>query len=396
MKNKFIQYFPPSENEIQEMWKNCTFVFDANVLLDMYRYSEKTRNEFMDLLEKIKESIWLPNQVALEFLRNRPEVIFAQQNMSLKTINLLEDNIKTIEGEIERKLNFRYHPAIDKKDLSEKIKKYFESLIKGFKTKRETHRDLMKNDDIIERLTNIFENSVGDEYDQKRLEDVFKEGAQRYKNQIPPGYSDSVGNNKKEGNAIYGDLIIWYQIIDYTKTNKKDIIFVSNDNKKDWWWISNNKTLGCRPELKEELLKKSRMKFHMYNSDRFLFLAKANRLFEIDDKSINEVKEIRKNQNEAEKSSKQILVDRAQKIQKSLESITLNISKLKNENIKFNQLYESGSINVLDLYDKLNQEDALYFKRKINDAIEEMIRKENGDSKEINLEEKNDADRKED
>lgn len=140
MKNKFIQYFPPSENEIQEMWKNCTFVFDANVLLDMYRYSEKTRNEFMDLLEKIKESIWLPNQVALEFLRNRPEVIFAQQNMSLKTINLLEDNIKTIEGEIERKLNFRYHPAIDKKDLSEKIKKYFESLIKGFKTKGNTQR----------------------------------------------------------------------------------------------------------------------------------------------------------------------------------------------------------------------------------------------------------------
>ena len=34
---------------------------------------------------------------------------------------------------------------------------------------------------------------------------------------------------------MYGDLILWFQIIDYAKEKKCPIIFVTNDVKEDWW-----------------------------------------------------------------------------------------------------------------------------------------------------------------
>ena len=59
-------------------------MLDTNVLLDMYRYSAGTRNDFFALFEKIADRIWIPHQVGLEFSRNRPGVIAEQVQMFQK------------------------------------------------------------------------------------------------------------------------------------------------------------------------------------------------------------------------------------------------------------------------------------------------------------------------
>ena len=45
MKDSFPGYYRPTENEFAEMWESCLFVLDANVLLNLYRYSVDTREE---------------------------------------------------------------------------------------------------------------------------------------------------------------------------------------------------------------------------------------------------------------------------------------------------------------------------------------------------------------
>ncbi|MGR5590620.1 PIN-like domain-containing protein, partial [Peptoniphilus grossensis] len=70
---------------------------------------------------------------------------------------------------------------------------------------------------------------------------VCEEGKIRFENLIPPGFSDK---NKKEYNK-YNDLLIWKEILNYTKENKsiENVIFLIEDMKDGNWWdkkASNN------------------------------------------------------------------------------------------------------------------------------------------------------------
>ncbi|TOG86054.1 hypothetical protein CGI91_23920 [Vibrio parahaemolyticus] len=70
----------------------------------------------------------------------------------------------------------------------------------------------------------------------------------------------------------YSDFVIWNELIDYAKENKKEyIIFVTDDLKTDWWFVSNGKRIGPRPELVEELRIKANVKgFQIYNSEQLI------------------------------------------------------------------------------------------------------------------------------
>ena len=47
MKDKFFQYYPINEDQIKELWEQSIFIFDTNVLFNLYRYSEQT-SDFTD------------------------------------------------------------------------------------------------------------------------------------------------------------------------------------------------------------------------------------------------------------------------------------------------------------------------------------------------------------
>ena len=64
----------------------------------------------------------------------------------------------------------------------------------------------------------------------------------------------------------YSDLILWEEIIYFSKLNNCDIIFVSNDNKEDWF---NNKE-EFRNDLQQEFVDRTNKKIYAYNSKDFL------------------------------------------------------------------------------------------------------------------------------
>lgn len=75
MKNAIREYIELSEAEKKTLWDNATFVFDTNVFLNLYRYSQKTREALLDAMGQLENRIWMPYQVAYEFMRRRPEII---------------------------------------------------------------------------------------------------------------------------------------------------------------------------------------------------------------------------------------------------------------------------------------------------------------------------------
>jgi predicted nucleic acid-binding protein len=91
MRSQFPGHFKPNAEGFSTLWKECIFSVDANVLLNLYRYSSDTRQELERSLTSVKDRLFLPNQAAQEFLKNRLSVTAGQAEEYTKAIKAIND-----------------------------------------------------------------------------------------------------------------------------------------------------------------------------------------------------------------------------------------------------------------------------------------------------------------
>lgn len=283
MRTKFPGNFRPSEEEFKELWNTAIFSFDANILLNLYRFTKETRDDFMNFLDKNKDNIWLTHQATHEYLNNRIRV-----NKDCKELyQIVKTDTKKQFKDIKNKFKNTYmHPFIKestKKELDELSDKIDSELDNRAKERTKSLDDY----DINEEIVTIFSNKVGSEYDKTELINICKEGEERYKLEIPPGFNDD-----KKANNKYGDFIIWKQLMDKSKTDNKDIIFITNDSKSDWWQISKKPTNSPRPELINEFHSVTNNNIYIYNEVDFIKSAKKYLQFQFNEKTIEEMKSV--------------------------------------------------------------------------------------------------------
>lgn len=290
MKDLFPGHFKESEDHIKTVWDSCIFVFDANILLNLYRYSDKNRKEFLNILEDNKDRVWLPNRVAEEYLNNRLTAIDKQES----SYDTMISSISSLKKDLE---NSNQHPFVSS-DMMTEVQNTFDMLCNELSANKEVHTKRINDDEIRDKLLEIFSQRVGLPYLNEKLEEIVIEGKLRYQAQIPPGYKDSKKSNSEdtlfERCRPYGDLIVWLQIIDKAKETGKPIILITNDKKEDWWKIFKGKTIGPRPELIKEFKDDVGNDFYMYQPDRFLELARENLNEQVSDNLVEEIREIRR------------------------------------------------------------------------------------------------------
>lgn len=294
MKKLFSSYFTPQPDFFKALWSKAYFALDTNVLLDLYRYSDKTRSELIVVLTSLKDRIWIPHQVGLEFAYNRPEVISTQVEMYQKAQDFIKSLRAAVQKEINTTFSFRNHPVLNPDEFRKSLESVLNDLSEKIDKYQRFHPDFFSKDPVLVALCDLLDGRVGPSYDSTRMEEIFKVGKLRYGKSIPPGYADSTGPGKKEGDAIYGDLVLWFQLIDQAKVLKKPFIFVSSDLKEDWWWQPKGRTMGCRPELRDEFFRESGQDFYMYTSNRFLEYATQYLKVQVSVDSIKEIKSVQK------------------------------------------------------------------------------------------------------
>lgn len=294
MKKAFKEYYQFTEEELKELWETCLFVFDANILLNMYRYGSETAGDYFKVLEELnsKKQIWIPHQVASEFFENRISVIHESEKSYEDIKSILFDEEKSIINKIREKIKQKKHPLLDLGKIEKEISAMFKYINKTIDSAKEKHPKLLRKDLILDKISQLFDGNVGIKYDDKRINEIIEEGKYRYSKEIPPGYKD----NNKVGDKKYGDLILWLQIIDKAQEAKKPIIFISDDFKEDWWLIAHGQKIMPRPQLKKEILEKANVNFHIYSAELFLEFYNKNKTSKnkIDSKTIREVKEVQK------------------------------------------------------------------------------------------------------
>ncbi|MFT4804890.1 MAG: hypothetical protein ACI83B_002985 [Sediminicola sp.] len=307
MKNSFNGYYKLTKEEFDSLWGNAIFVFDTNVLLNLYRYQSSTRDSLLTVIERLADRVWIPYHVGLEFQRNRLKVIAAQHKRYSEVQSIVSTSISSMQKDLDGLQLKKRHSHINPDKLIENIDKIKNEFLKELGTLEEKSIGVTSIDEIREKIDNLFNGKIGSPpNDQKEIDDLFKEGDVRYKNSIPPGFKDSKKDEKNPDEFTYGgitykqkygDLIVWKQIIQQAvKESLKDVIFITDDNKADWWWkVDSNgkKTIGVRPELTEELTREAGVvRFYAYNTEGFLSYANEQLGAEVTEEAIEEVREV--------------------------------------------------------------------------------------------------------
>ncbi len=262
MRTQFPGHFRPTPEEFESLWNDCLFAVDANVLLNLYRYSPDTRQELERTLSSVKDRLFLPNQAAREFLKNRLNVTAGQAEEYTKAIRSISEISSTLS-------NKKRHPFLPDGELP-KFEEHVATLIDQLEAQKTLLLERFMSDEILEFVDSLFSGRTGDPFEESHLKSIATEGENRYQHEIPPGYRDGKKDSSGDPYRKFGDLIVWKQLIEKCKEISKPIIFVSDDKKDDWWLEQSGRTIGPRTELREEFFRDASRQFWMYSVDRFV------------------------------------------------------------------------------------------------------------------------------
>jgi hypothetical protein len=232
--------------------------------------------------------LWSPHQVASEFHERRVSVIRAQNDLKSEITTALD---KSFAGFSSKLREHRKNAFLDMEAIDEKLREFIDKLKKEvdeeYTAKAKDHRLTPQDDAVLKAVGELYADKVGNGFAREQLEEIFKEGETRYANQIPPGFLDARKGNER----MYGDLILWKEILQYAKEKKLDVMFVTEDAKEDWWWKSQGETLGPLPELRQEFTRDTGQIFYAYSPLIFIDeIGKRNNL-NLGTKLLNEVED---------------------------------------------------------------------------------------------------------
>ncbi|WP_140162494.1 PIN-like domain-containing protein [Billgrantia desiderata] len=288
MKDEFWWYFKPDSDEIDHIWKNGILTVDANVLLDLYRYHENTRNSLLDSLQSFEGTLWITRQASEEFFRNRNSVIVSAHKKFKEAKDEVEKLRTTIEASVNQLKGNRIIPDKLADKLLEDILPVINSTQDTIEETKKNHPNFLKEDTVLEKVASLFVGSVGSPFPDSDLDSIKSEADRRKNEKIPPGYLDDA----KDGERPYGDFFLWKQIIDYSKESNKPIVFVTSERKEDWWEKISGRTTGPRPELLREAFEHSGQRILIYQTDRFLEYSSQRTGKDVDAKAVEEIRAV--------------------------------------------------------------------------------------------------------
>lgn len=296
LREAFPGYFPPTDDLVGTFFTAGMVVLDTNTLLDTYKLTGTARVEFLDTLRALGDRLFIPHQVGLEFMRQRATVIKAGSAFPGK----FREAAKKLHGEVQTLKEHRRLQDEDVSDIKEAIDVAIEDILKRHAHLYDYGVTLDKNiehDSVFKEIEQITAGKVGPPF--AKPEDKAKLGNQRFKEKMPPGYSD----HTKDPDKALGDYYLWEQTIIEAERRHQPVLLVSNDGKEDWVRKEDSYMRGPRPELVDEMLARTGQPFHLVNVKSFLTYAKTYLRAKVSDSTIEQAESVQKQAQEMRPAS---------------------------------------------------------------------------------------------
>lgn len=246
---------------------------DANVLLNLYRYTEQARTDLLGALGALGDRLWVPHQVLVEFWRNREGVIGEARSTSESAA---QDMSKHADSAVRTLRTWSNRVALSEEaveDLRHRLTEVFGEVQKKIsevgKGEWQQITPDTNADPVIAALETALADHVGTSFDAEDLARLVARGQQRVKDRVPPGYMDG----KKEGEGAVGDFLVWEQLLREASVRQCDVLFVTADAKEDWWRKERGLNRGPRPELTGELRSRGGGRLFLLSPKHFLQVA---------------------------------------------------------------------------------------------------------------------------
>jgi len=235
----------PDAATLEEAVKTGLVVLDTNTLLLPYGVTEDSLEDIKKVYKNLssEKRLYVPAHVIREFAMNRGSKFssmlnyFSQIQSQIASKKIQIDRYPFLSTESEYKRVFELAKEIEdkKKDLNSQFSLLLEK-IKVFS----------RNDHVSAVYSEIFSQEIIKDpaISKKDLETDLK---RRNEFNIPPGYKDK-GKDINAG----GDLIVWHTILEIGRTEKKDLVLVSQEGKTDWYYAIAGKPFQPRFELVDE------------------------------------------------------------------------------------------------------------------------------------------------
>jgi hypothetical protein len=288
MKKQFDWYFNPSKEELDHAWKNGILTVDTNVLLDLYRYHQATRDSLIQSLQKFEGAKWLSHQAATEFFRNRTKVIVSSEKAFKQAQDETDKLSSSLDAAVNQLKGNRIIPTDVPGELECGVKSLISKAIEKIRAARESYPKFLQDDPVLNQLSELFKDAVGEDFKAEDKKGIAEQAEERKKNKVPPGYLD----DGKDEDRPYGDFYLWRQTLEHAKAQGRPIILVTSERKEDWWEKISGKTTGPRPELLREAKTVSGQRILIYQTERFLELALARFKQPVNETAIEEIRAV--------------------------------------------------------------------------------------------------------
>lgn len=289
MDRHYLEFKKYTAEEINGVWEHAVIVLDTNILLNLYRYSEETRDDVLSVMEKLKDRLWMPYQVGLEYYNNRVKTFSAIADMQKSFKKKLDDGKTNLLNAFNNQETSR-HPHISKDDLGNVYDEAVKQVMEYVDQQTARLHDYANDDIVLNKLLEIYDGKVGDDFTTEELFEIYEEGEVRYAGLLPPGFMDEKAKRGQGLRHLFGDLILWKEILNYSKDENVDVIFVTEDSKDDWWDKKDGK-LSPHKELIREFRKESGgHRILMYQQKGFLDASKQN----VKETTTTEIEEVSK------------------------------------------------------------------------------------------------------
>ncbi|MCX4664083.1 PIN-like domain-containing protein [Streptomyces uncialis] len=244
-----------SEPDRSAFFTDALIVLDTNVLLSLYEYTPAAREQVLDALSSVRDRLWLPHQVGLEFVQGRHRVIAERR----KALNDAPGNVNRRLGEANKAIlaarelvqgllvkyardaeaSEQLASEISSQAVDTLLGEWKTALIDQVKALKQDH-DLAPGsvdteDPVLPRVAALFGENIADPPSPPVVRQRVTEAVSyRFPNQIPPGFKDA---GKGTPLSAAGDYLLWEEVIDRLTMpdGRKRLLFVSADMKDDWY-----------------------------------------------------------------------------------------------------------------------------------------------------------------
>jgi len=252
----FPGYRLPADSELEAALRTALVVVDANVLLNLYRYNESTRDDLLGVLRRLGDRLWVPNQVLREFWRNRLRVLANRGAGTQQALAALSKQQRATSDTIQQWAKTVAIETADRDSLLDKVAALHASLegeIRIHAPGASAAVGTLGEEPVLAQIEALLAGKVGTAPPQADWEAAVNAGNERVEHHQPPGYldADKADSGLPEGAA--GDYLVWHQTMQEAEKRHLNVLVVTGDEKEDWWWRHRSEFLGPRIELVAEL-----------------------------------------------------------------------------------------------------------------------------------------------